>query len=250
MREPNSQTTPSDASTSGLLVNDLIPGLDRLTDTQILSTLLAGQDRIARAEEILHQTNGLSGVFYATPMELQALGLRDEESVRVLIHFEATKRAIERRLKGRLDNYYDVIRLIRVRGEELGRPYIGFFLVDSDDCILVDRILCEGPSAFRGSDANEMFRDALRTGADGVMAYRWTPAGEVKPNRNDTSLGDTLLVSLQARTMAATRSPKAVPICASTWVPPASSAASWSRAAMASSSSAPKLRAREATARG
>jgi DNA repair protein RadC len=176
-----------------LLLATVLRGTEHLSDAQLLSSLLRDQD-LPRAEEALRSGN-LNTLIHAGPLELKALGFHEDETTRLMVVLELTARVIQQRRTIRLASIEDTVRVIRICGEKHQRPSIGLIAIDSHDRILVDRILFQGMTDFCSIDLGEIFREALRVGADALVVYRFQPCPDAVPTATDRAIGDKLRIA-------------------------------------------------------
>lgn len=194
MRERTEHTNEPQDERDNLLIATILGGTEQLTDAQILAATLREPDS-ARAESILKQSGNLNTLVHGGPMELQALGLFEDEIIRLMIQLEFSSRVIAQRRLNRLASLEDTVKEIRIRGEQRERSCIGLFAVDSRDRILVDRVLFEGTTSHCMVDVAEILRETLRAGADGLVIYRWQPIPNSDVLANDRKLADRLRVA-------------------------------------------------------
>ena len=134
-------------------------------------------------------------VIHAGPLELKALGFHEDEITRLMVVLELTARVIQQRRTIRLASLEDTVRVIRICGEKHLRPSIGLIAIDSHDRILVDRILVQDTINFCSIDLGEIFREALRLGADSLVVYRFQPCPDAVPTVSDRALVDKLRIA-------------------------------------------------------
>lgn len=193
MTQPNTQHPWIEQEPDNLLLATVLRGAEHLSDTQILSSLLQQQD-LHRAQEALRSGN-LNTLINAGPVELKALGFHEEEIIRLMVVLELTSRVIKQRRPLRLASLEDTVRIIRICGERDQCPGIGLIAVDSFDRILVDRILVQGGNDFSSIQMNDIFREALRVGADAIVLYRFQMSPEAIPTPSDRMLSENLRVA-------------------------------------------------------
>lgn len=193
MIKPNAQHPETERESDNLLLATVLLGTEHLSDAQLLSSLLQQQD-LPRAEEALRVGN-LNTLIHAGPMELKALGFHEIEITRLMVLLELTTRVIQQRRNIQLASLEDTVRLIRICGEKHQCPSIGLIAIDSHDRILVDRILFQGVNDFCSIDLGEIFREALRVGADSLVVYRFQPCPAAVPNATDRALADKLRIA-------------------------------------------------------
>ena len=194
MQKPTEHSSEPQSERDNLLLATILGGCEQLTDSQILSAILREPDGI-RAEIILKQSGNLSTLVHGGPLELQALGLHEEEIVRLMIQLEFTARVIAQRRLNCLSTLEATVRELRVRGEQRRRACVGLIAVDSQNRILIDRVLFEGTPEYCLVDVPEMLREVLRVGADGMVIHRWQPIPNDNVLANDRMLADRLRVA-------------------------------------------------------
>jgi len=193
MTQPNEHNPRTEQEPENLLLATILRGTEHLSDAQLLSSLLRKQD-IHRAEEVLRSEN-LNTLVHAGPVELKALGFHSDEITRFLVVLELTARVIQQRRRSHLASIDETVRWIRICGEQHQRPSIGLIAIDSHDRILVDRILFQGLTDFCSIDIGEIFREALRVGAESLVVYRFQPCPDAVPTVSDRTLGDRLRIA-------------------------------------------------------
>lgn len=193
MTQPNTQHPWTEQEPDNLLLATVLRGTEHLSDAQLLSSLLRQQD-LHRAEETLRSGN-LNTLIHAGPVELKALGFHEDEIIRLMVVLELTTRAIKQRRPLRLASLEDTVRVIRICGERDQRPGIGLIAVDSFDRILVDRILVQGGNDFSSIQMSDIFREALRVGADALVLYRFQMCPEAVPTPSDRLLSQNLRIA-------------------------------------------------------
>lgn len=194
MRKRTEHSNESQNERDNLLVATILGGCEQLTDPQILSALLREPD-VARAESILKQSGNLNTLVHGGPLELQALGLFEDEIVRLMIQLEFTTRVIAQHRLNRLASLEDTVKELRIRGEQRQRACVGMIAVDSQNRILVDRVLFEGSTEHCIVDVPEILREVLRVGADGLVIHRWQPIPNYFDLVNDRLLADRIRVA-------------------------------------------------------
>lgn len=194
MREHTERTNEPQDERDNLLIATILGGTEQLTDAQILAATLREPDK-PRAESILKQSGNLNTLVHSGPLELQALGLYEDEIVRLMVQLEFTGRVIAQRRLNCLASLQDTVKEIRIRGEQRKRSCIGLIAVDSRDRILIDRVLFEGSAEYCLVDVAEILRETLRVGADGLVIYRWQPVPNDDVLANDRKLADRLRVA-------------------------------------------------------
>jgi DNA repair protein RadC len=193
MIQPSAHHPETEQEPDNLLLATILRGTEHLSDAQLLSSLLQEQD-LHRAEEALRAGN-LNTLIHAGPLELKALGFHEDEITRLMVVLELTARVIQQRRTIRLASLEDTVRIIRICGERDQLPSIGLIAVDSHDRILVDRILFQGMTDFCSIDLGEIFREALRVGADALVVYRFQPCPDAVPTATDRAIGDKLRIA-------------------------------------------------------
>jgi DNA repair protein RadC len=193
MIQPSAQQPWTEQEPDNLLLATVLRGTEHLSDAQVLSTLLRQQD-LRRAQEALRSGN-LNTLIHAGPVELKALGFHEDEITRLLVILELTTRVIKQRRPLRLASLEDTVRIIRICGERDQLPCIGLIAIDSHDRILVDRILFQGMTDFCAIDLGEIFREALRVGADSLVVYRFQPSPDAVPTVAARAIGDKLRIA-------------------------------------------------------
>lgn len=193
MTQPSAQHPWTEQEPDNLLLATVLRGTEHLSDAQLLSSLLQHQD-LHRAQEALRSGN-LNTLIHAGPVELKALGFHEEEIIRLMVVLELTSRVIQQRRPLRLASLEDTVRIIRICGERDQCPGIGLIAVDSFDRILVDRILVQGGNDFSSIQMNDIFREALRVGADAIVLYRFQMSPEATPTPSDRSLAESLRIA-------------------------------------------------------
>lgn len=194
MPKRTEQSNESHSGRNSLLMATILGGCEHLTDAQILSALLREPD-LTRAESILSQAGNLNILVHGGPLELQALGLSEDEIVRLMIQLECTSRVIAQHRLNRLATLGDTVKELRIRGEQRPRACLGMIAVDSQDRILVDRVLFEGAITHCTVDVAEILREVLRVGADGLVIHRWQPIPDRDALVNDRMLADRIRVA-------------------------------------------------------
>lgn len=194
MRKRTEHSSEPQNERDSLLVATILGGCEQLTDAQILSAILREPDG-TRAESILKQSGSLNTLVHGGPLELQALGLYEDEIVRLMIQLEFTTRVIAQRRLNCLSTLQDTVRDLRIRGEQRRRACVGLIAVDSQDRILIDRVLFEGSIEHCIVDVPEILREVLRVGADGLVIHRWQPIPNDNVLANDRLLADRLRVA-------------------------------------------------------
>lgn len=190
---PNIQSlTPT--QDDSLLLATLLSGASALTNTQLLAALLREPDQ-DRAQTILREVGDLNRLVHCGPLELKALGLDEQEIVRLMIQIELTSRVITQRRAHRLADLDATVREIRVRGEQWSRECVGLIAIDTQNRVVVDRVLFQGSPHRCGTHIGEILRETLVAGADGLVVYRWLPIPEVIVDPLDKEFADNLRIA-------------------------------------------------------
>jgi len=188
----------TETSPESLLLAAVLGGTAGLTDLQLLCAMLNEPSDTQRAESILSRVGNLHLLVHSGPIELQALGLTDGEIARLLVQLELCARVIAQRRSGRLAGLADTVREIRIRGEQRDRTCVGLIAIDPENRVRLDRVLFEGTSTMCPVDTGMILRETLRSGADGILLYRWQPTPNLVLHPSDSELADRLRVASSA----------------------------------------------------
>ncbi len=199
------QATPQpypDTSPDSLLLATILAGTAGLQDSQVLSAMLDEPADLDRAETILRQVGSLHLLFHGGPVELQALGLNESEIIRIMVLLEAASRVLAQRRQGRLMGLEDAVHEIRLRGEQRDRACVGLIAIDAMNRVRCDRVLFEGTPSMCMVDVSEILKETLRSGADGILVYRWLPTPKLVLRQSDRDLAEKLRIATSALGLA------------------------------------------------
>ncbi len=193
MTHENTPPPLTTAEGDDILVTAILRGTASLSDTQVLAALLQEQS-LLRAESLLREAGGLDLLDRMGPLEFAALGLQQEEIIRLMVATEFAARAIRRGRRRKLGTLEETVRELRLRAHAWPRTVIGLIGVDAHQREIVDKVLFEGTLDWAPVDLAEIMRESLRAGCSGLVIYRWSPTPEIAVRPEDRRIADELRV--------------------------------------------------------
>lgn len=208
MPRHSNNTTKSDQSNTDthrsrhLLQSIASVGADQLQDSQILEAMLDHPDS-ERARAILAAAGSLRDLATKGPLELQAVGLTWQESARMMVMLEAFKRVMRSPHRRQLGNIDDLAAELCLRSLGRTATIFGVIGVNSSLEVLLDKPISARESCDTHPRASDVYREAVRVGASGVLVWHNHLSGDPMPTPVDLGwtdelrmVGDVLYVSL------------------------------------------------------
>jgi DNA repair protein RadC len=162
-----------------------------MTDSQLVTVLLADAPKQERASRLLSVLGGPSGLMRAGVFELQSLGeLTPLEAARVKAALELGRRAVDCPIErgDAITCAADVQARLRGRMGTLEHEELHVLGLDSQNRVLCHFVAAVGSINQVSITAREVFRPLVREGASGAIVVHNHPSGLVEPSRADADL--------------------------------------------------------------
>lgn len=177
-------------------------GADQLQDSQMLEAMLDHPDS-ERARAILAAAGSLKDLAIKGPLELQALGLTWQESARMMVLLETVKRVMRSPQRRQLCSIDDLAADLCLRCLGQTATIFGLIGVNSSLEVLLDKPIAARESCDTHPRASDVYREAVRVGASGIVVWHNHLNGDPLPTPVDLAwtdelrmIGDVLYVSL------------------------------------------------------
>ena len=171
-------------------------GSESLTDSELLAILLRtgtkGTSARELGERVLTETarygNGLLGLYHISVQDLQGIeGIGEVKAVQLKAIAEFAKRMARAKAKSGLSfhNPYSVADYYMERFRHENVEYIMLLLLDSGYHLIGEEILSKGTANASLLSPREVYIQAFRNGAAGIMLLHNHPGGNPVPSEND-----------------------------------------------------------------
>lgn len=174
-------------------------GAEALRDAELIAILLrtGTRDRgaLAMAEELLAHFGSLRIIAQATPEELRAVkGLGAAKATELKAALELGKRLAEfsDRDRPRIREAKDVAALMMVRFKDLQEEHFRCLLLNTKNEVLRIADVSKGGDDIVAAMPREVFRQAVKDGATGIIVCHNHPSGDPEPSRQDIAITERL----------------------------------------------------------
>jgi DNA repair protein RadC len=173
-------------------------GADHLSNAELVAIILrtgvAGKTVIALAEELLASFGGLPGLRRASVRQLVRPGLGLAKAAQLKAALELGHRlSVETNRVSAISGADDVAAMLMDEMAELEQEQLRVVLLDTKNKVLGVRILYTGGLRTSLVRVAEVFRDAIRDSASGIILAHNHPSGDPTPSPEDVRM--TLEVS-------------------------------------------------------
>jgi DNA repair protein RadC len=182
----------------------LAHGAQALADVELLALLLRtgarGMGVLQLAERLLGQFDGLAGLMYATPLELErAPGVGPAKRAELAAVLEIARRTLAQQLKAApvFDSPQKVKDFVALRLGGLAHEVFGVLFLDSQHRLIEMQELFRGTLAQTSVYPREVLRQALLLNAGAAILVHNHPSGVAEPSRADAALTQSLVAALQ-----------------------------------------------------
>ncbi len=169
-------------------------GLEDLSDTELLSLLLAGlrdgEDCRRQAQELLLHLGTAAAIGGRSPQELMQLGLSERQAASLLAADRLFRRVAGRSLqRGRAyASSRDVFQHFKSRLSHLQKECCWVLLLDGKNRLLRLKQVAEGSLTAALAHPREVFRPAVQEASAGIICVHNHPSGDPKPSVEDIEL--------------------------------------------------------------
>jgi DNA repair protein RadC len=174
-------------------------GAEALRDAELLAVLFRSGTRdtgaVALADEVIRQFGDLRGVARASLEELQQVkGLGQVKAIEIKAALELGKRlaVFTDRTRPKINKAQDLVDLLMVRFKECETEVFKAVLLNTKNEVLKVVDISSGGLDATVAMPRDVFRQAVRDGATGVIVCHNHPSGDPEPSRDDRSLTDRL----------------------------------------------------------
>ena len=177
---------PPRASTAGAALEALVrSGPATLADEQLISLVLGGADGVASARTLLAECGGLAGLTIADLSDLAPLGRR--RAAAVLAAVELGRRTAGAWPEGRwqIRTPADLAERLVPQMGHLEREELRVLLLNTKNAVIAMVTVYGGNLAGSSVRVGEVFRDAVRRQAAGLVVAHNHPSGDPSPSPED-----------------------------------------------------------------
>lgn len=156
----------------------------------ILNTGMKGESVTSMADRLLSHHDGLPGLMRMDLVELARVkGVGEAKAAKMKAAFELGKRlAALSGARTKIESPEDVINLVGIEMAALEQEQLRVVLLDTKNQVLAIRTVYQGSANQAQVRAGEVFRDAVRHNAVGIVLVHNHPSGDPTPSSADVSL--------------------------------------------------------------
>jgi len=180
-------------------------GSAALSDTELVAVLLRtggpGRSALRLAGDLLHENGGLAGLLVSHAGDLRRPGAIGPAKVAsVLAAVEIGRRLARSQLPDRLHlaDPLEVADYLRVNYADRHQELFGALYLDARGRLIAERELYRGTLQRVLAEPRQVLREALVTGASGVLAFHTHPSGDPTPSLEDLEFTRRLAAACQA----------------------------------------------------
>lgn len=170
-------------------------GPGSLSNTELLAILLntgiKGESVTTMSQRLLHDCGGLTGLMRMELVELAKLrGVGESKASKVKAAFELGRRlaALSDEGKPRIESPEDVVQLLGIEMAALEQEQLRVVLLDTKNHVQATRMVYQGSVNAASIRAAEVFRDAVRYNAVGIVLVHNHPSGDPTPSAADVTV--------------------------------------------------------------
>lgn len=179
-------------------------GSDALSDAELLAVLLRtggpGNSAVGLAADLLRRRDGLLGLAESRPEDLKTPGLGPAKTASVLAAVEIGRRVARSRLPDRLhlDDQDEVAEYLRLKYADRDQEVVGALYLDSRSRLVAERELYRGILDRSLVEPRRILKEALLSGAAGVLLFHTHPSGDPAPSLEDLEFTERLAKACDA----------------------------------------------------
>jgi DNA repair protein RadC len=162
----------------------------------LLSTGFTGKSVTAVAQDMLREFGGLTGLLRADYTDLKRIkGLGDAKATTIKAAMELGRRmaALSDIDRPKIGSPDDVFQIVGVEMMALDQEQLRVVLVDTKHQVITIRIVYQGTANQATARVGELFRDAVRHNAVGIILVHNHPSGDPAPSSADVSLTEEVI---------------------------------------------------------
>lgn len=174
-------------------------GPGKLTDTQLLAIILRtgrkSQSVLELANTLLHQFGSFRGLENATIRELCGIrGVGKVKAIEIKAAIEIGKRFLndEAKPKDTIQKSEDIFQKYRLRFTDIRQETFHMLILTSRNQVLKEVEVSRGSLTSSTVHPREVFREAIRESASGVVFVHNHPSGDPTPSRTDILMTERL----------------------------------------------------------
>jgi DNA repair protein RadC len=167
-------------------------GADALSNSELLAILMntgmKGEPVTMMAQRLLHEHGGLPGLMRMDFVEMARVkGVGESKAAKVKAAFELGKRLAVLSDDGRMriESPEDVVQLLGIEMASLEQEQLRVVLLDTKNQVLSVRMVYQGSVNSASIRTSEVFRDAVRHNAVGIVLVHNHPSGDPTPSSAD-----------------------------------------------------------------
>jgi DNA repair protein RadC len=166
-------------------------GSETLSDVELVAVLLRtgrpGRSVLDLARDLLHSTQGLSGLLGVGPLVLQNAGLGPANAAGLLAAVELARRFTRARVADRelLRDPQAVASYLGLRYSLKGQEVMGALYLDTRNRLLGETELYRGTLSRAAVEPRAILKEGLLRDAAGVVLFHTHPSGDPSPSAED-----------------------------------------------------------------
>lgn len=157
----------------------------------LLNTGIKGESVTTMSQRLLHDCGGLTGLMRMEYEELSRVrGVGESKASKVKAAFELGRRlaAISGEGKPRIESPEDVVQLLGIEMAALEQEQLRVVLLDTKNHVQSTKMVYQGSVNAASIRTAEVFRDAVRHNAVGIILVHNHPSGDPTPSAADVSV--------------------------------------------------------------
>lgn len=164
----------------------------------LLNTGIKGESVTTMAQRLLHECGGLTGLMRMDFVELASVrGVGESKASKVKAAFELGRRlsVLSDEGRPRIESPEDVVQLLGIEMAALQQEQLRVVLLDTKNRVLGTRMVYQGSANSASIRSAEVFRDAVRHNAVGIVLVHNHPSGDPTPSSADVSVTSELVAA-------------------------------------------------------
>jgi DNA repair protein RadC len=174
-------------------------GPESLDDAELLALMLHSgsvpADSLEALRHLVHKVGGLHGIERASISELKAMkGIGDSKAARIKAGLELGRRFAQHPLRpgDALTGSADVWRAFGARYRHIPQEHFIALMLDSKNRVIETAIISKGTLTSSPAHPREVFKQAVRNSASGIILLHNHPSGDPTPSPDDRALTQRL----------------------------------------------------------
>lgn len=164
----------------------------------LLSTGFTGKSVTSVAQDMLREFGGLSGLLRADYTDLKRIkGLGDAKAMTIKAAMELGRRmaTIGELDRPKIGSPEDIFQIVGIEMMSLDQEQLRVVLLDTKHQIITTRTVYQGSANRASARIGELFREAIRNAAVGIVLVHNHPSGDPAPSSADISLTSEVIAA-------------------------------------------------------